>query len=81
MELHEIVMKLVGPVQPSGDSRIDAARLANMETLIALADELIGEISLAAHSATRHEASMKAIGKRARRFLDELATASPSSAA
>lgn len=72
MNLPEIVMKLVGPVQPSGDSRVDELRLANMKALTALVDELIDEIALAAPCATRHEASMKAIGVHARNFLSDL---------
>ena len=34
MELYEIVMKLVGPVQPVGETRADEQRLANMKKAI-----------------------------------------------
>jgi len=34
MELYEIVMKLVGPVQPVGETRADEQRPANMKKAI-----------------------------------------------
>ena len=60
MELYEIVMKLVGPVQPVGETRADEQRLANMKKLTELTDLLLGEIDDAVHSADRVEAPMKA---------------------
>ena len=69
MELYEIVMKLVGPVQPIGETRADEQRLANMKKLTELTDLLLGEIDDAVHGADRVEASMKAIGIHARDFM------------
>lgn len=75
MELHEIVMKLVGPVQPTGDHGTDETRLTNMRALTALVDRLLFEINAAASSADRYEASMKAIGSHARAFLEDVKSA------
>jgi hypothetical protein len=72
MELNEIVMKLIGPVQPIGDSGEDERRLANMKALTGLVDELLGEIRYAARSADREEASMRAIGVHAQQFLEDI---------
>lgn len=72
MELYEIVMKLVGPVQPIGETRADGERLANMKALTELVDRLLREIERAARSADRVEASMKAIGAHARAFLKDV---------
>lgn len=69
MELHEIVMTLVGPVQPVGETRADEQRLDNMKKLTELVDRLLFEIDTAAASADRVEASMKAIGMHARKFM------------
>jgi hypothetical protein len=80
MELHEIVMKLIGPVQPAGDSRLDESRLANMKTLTSLVEELLAEIEFAVPMANREEASMKKIGLCAREFLDSVKTPNVSSA-
>ena len=75
MELHEIVMKLAGPVQPVGETNADARRLENMRTLTELVDMLLGHISLASGYADRDEASMKAIGAHARDFLNDVRSA------
>jgi hypothetical protein len=69
MELHEIVRKLVGPVTPVGETQEDARRLENMKVLTELADRLLCDIALTAHNADRVEASMKAIGVHARKFM------------
>lgn len=72
MELRDIVMKLIGPVMPIGDSREDKIRLVNMKKLIDLTDSLLCEISVVSRCASREEASMKAIGVYARDFVQGL---------
>lgn len=72
MELFEIVMKLVGPVQPVGSTEEDAARLSNMKALTELTDRLLSEIAHAALSATRPEASMRKIGQHAIDFMRDV---------
>lgn len=69
MTLHEIVMKLVGPVQPVGESYSDEQRLKNMQELTELVDALLDEIHHASKDADRVESSMKIIGQHARSFL------------
>lgn len=69
MEMYEIVMKLIGPVRPTGDHAADQKRLANMEKLTELVDRLLFEIDSATTAATRTEASMKAIGDHAKDFM------------
>lgn len=69
MELDEMVMKLVGPVVAVGETNEDAKRLENLECLVTLVDRLLYKIEDASKDANRQEASMKAIGVRARAFL------------
>ena len=69
MDMKEIVMRLIGPVQPVGDHNVDQDRLKNLQELTFLTDLLLGEIHKASMNADRHEASMKAIGKHAEEFL------------
>jgi len=69
MNIHEIVMKLVGPVHPIGDHGIDQVRLANMKALTELVDRLLFEIDAITPNADRAEASMKAVGVHARDFM------------
>ena len=75
MELDEIVMKLVGPVQPVGESGTDGQRLKSIFELTNLVDRLLGELSMAAQCADRHECSMRMIGEHARDFLAEVKAA------
>lgn len=69
MKLIEIVMTLIGPVQPTGEHGADQKRLENMKALTELTDQLLFEIAVAARCADRAEASMKAIGAHAKTFL------------
>lgn len=72
MEIEEIVLTLIGPVQPTGRHDVDQDRLSNIRNLTELVDELLIEIKQAAVSGNRIEASMKAIGKHASEFLEGL---------
>ena len=72
MELHEIITKLTGPIQAVGETNSDARRFENLEATLELLDRLIFDVSEAARSANRPEASMAKIGKRAQAFLDDL---------
>lgn len=72
MELYDVVLKLVGPVEAVGETNEDARRLANLKELTALVDRLLYKISDASIAVGRQEASMKAIGMHARKFLQEV---------
>ena len=72
MDIEEIVMKLVGPITPRGDSRADEERLKNLHTLIEVVDCLLGRIALVSSYAERPEGSMADMGKVAQRFMEEL---------
>lgn len=75
IDLHEVVMKLVGPVQPVGETGEDERRLDNMRALTDLVDDLLGEIEKVEPAADRVEGSMRAIGVHAREFLREIGVA------
>ncbi len=70
LDLHELVLKLIGPVTAVGDHRIDRDRLENLKVLTGLVEDLMHEVSLAAQTVDRPEASMQTIGKYAKDFLD-----------
>ena len=72
MELYDVVMKLVGPVEAVGETNADAERLANLKELAALIDRLLYKISDASTAAGRSEASMRAIGRYAKNFLQDI---------
>ena len=72
MELHDIVMKLIGPVMPIGDSGEDQKRLDNLKQLCDLVDQLVSTIDSVIPNKNRYEASMKQAGEYADKFLADL---------
>ena len=69
MELYEIVMKLVGPVQPVGDTNIDSDRLVNLEKLMRLTNQMLNLLDDLASDADSSMASLNSSGQRAKTFL------------
>jgi hypothetical protein len=73
MELKEIVQKLVGSIQPAGESHLDTQRLENLKVMCNLVEDLVYEINLVSrHNKDRYESSMKEMGKHADNFLYDL---------
>lgn len=70
MDIHEIVKKLIGPIDPVGCSRTDEKRLENLKATIDLCELLIDDILDVSNSnQSRHEASMKECGIEAAKCL------------
>lgn len=72
MSNHEIITKLIGPINAVGESHVDEQRLANLNETIKLVDRLISDIYSAASTKDRVEHSMKTIGQKAHSFLVDL---------
>jgi len=71
MEMHEIVKKLIGSIEPYGDTNIDEEHMKNLNKHIELVDKLLDDLILVAKYKNRPEASMKEIGERAYDMLKE----------
>lgn len=69
MELIDVVRKLIGPVEPVGETRADDERYENLKALTALVDNLICEVRYVTENKSRHEFSMKRAGEHASKFL------------
>jgi hypothetical protein len=72
MKLDEIVMKLVGPVMPIGESNADSQRLENLRVLTMLIEDLLYEVAVVSKNKDRHEASMKKAGVLGDEFLSRI---------
>jgi hypothetical protein len=73
MNIYEVVKKLVGPIEPVGDTSIDNERLDNLTTMTALANQLIIDIDRIRYSyENNHQYSMKKASEVAEKFLDSL---------
>ena len=71
----DMVMRVVGPIEPTGEHYTDKERLQNLENLLELVDRLVFNIDQLRVFADRPEASIALIGKRARSFMEDLSDA------
>jgi hypothetical protein len=69
MDIAEVVLRLTGPVEPVGDSSMDAHRLENLRALCEVAGVLMDRIELVAEAYGDHMASVKAAKDYAAAFL------------
>lgn len=66
----EIVMKLIGSIQPAGESNTDAQRFENLKTMCELVNNLITEIDdMAYQNKDAREFSVKRASEYASNFL------------
>jgi len=72
MEIREIVLKLVGNINPAGDASRDGERFNNLVTLCNLVETLVYEINYVSHSKDSYESSVKRAGVYADKFLKNL---------
>lgn len=72
MDHLEIVKRLIGPINPVGETHTDEKRLENLRSFIQLTGELVGEIADVAIQKNRHEHSIKKAAKIADEFLTGL---------
>lgn len=68
MELSEIVMKIVGPVEPVGCSSTDKERLKNAVMLTSLIEDLLVIVNENSRYANSYEDSVKTIGNHFKKF-------------
>lgn len=72
MSLYEIVNKLVGEIQPIGETTEDSKRFENLKTMTVLVDDLLTDIDNVAQGKNRYEFSIKQAGEYADKFLTRL---------
>ena len=72
INIKDLVLKITGGINPIGESNTDRERFENLKVLCELVNELVGEIDNVAYkNKDRYEASMKAAGEYAFKFLDK----------
>ncbi len=72
MTIHEVVRKLIGPIEPAGDSSCDGKRFENLKAMTKLVGLLIGDIGWVGRSSISHEYSVKRAGEFANKYLTDL---------
>lgn len=68
-QIADIVMELIGEIEPVGDSAIDDKRFNNLLAVENVMDILFDEIRWASENRNRYEYSMQKIGKNASDYL------------
>lgn len=71
----DVTRRLIGPIDPVGETNTDDKRFENLKAMIAVANTLIGDIEYVAILENHSEHSVSRAGKHAKEFLDMLADA------
>lgn len=71
MDIHEIVKKLIGPIDPVGETNTDNKRFENLKVMCDLVDKLLTDIDRVIPNKRRAEYSMKRAGEYASDFFDK----------
>ncbi len=73
MDNHDVVKKLVGKIQPQGESNTDEIRFSNLESMTKLITQLIQDVDrVAQENKDKQEYSMKKSGEFASKYLEEI---------
>lgn len=72
MNLHEIVKKLVGPINPIGETNLDGKRLENLKVMTELVDALLTDIDAVTTNKDMPEHSRRVAGKFAYDFMGRM---------
>jgi len=73
MEIYDIVKKLIGEIDPVGETNTDDDRFENLKETTELVDRLLTDINRVEYkNKDRGEFSMKRAGEYAKKFLDKI---------
>jgi len=72
MDYYEIVTKLVGNINPVGETQVDDERFKNLQAMTELVDKLLSDIDRVAMLSSKPEYSISRAGKFAADFFDSL---------
>lgn len=70
-EVADLVMRVIGEIEPVGESHTDNARLVHLQILLNTLDILIDEVTFVLPNERRDEASMEKAGREVRTWLKE----------
>lgn len=72
--MYELNKKLLGPLEPVGETNCDDGRFENLKQTLKLLVQLLDDIEEVATNSDSHEFSVSRAGKEAKQFLDDLIT-------
>lgn len=71
IDTYEVVKKLIGEIEPVGETHADNARFQNLQEMTDLVDRLVSDIDEVAQQSRHHAFSIKRSGEHAYRFLTD----------
>lgn len=72
MDVYMIVKKLIGEINPVGETNTDHIRFHNLQEMTQLVDKLLTDMNYVAQNKGREEFSMNKAGQFAGDFLDSI---------
>lgn len=73
IDVYEVVKKLIGSIQPIGETQTDNRRLENLKAMTELVDKLLTDIDEIAHRyKNNHQYSMKTAAEYASKFYTDI---------
>jgi len=72
IDVYSVVKKLIGPIDPVGETQADEQRYENLLATNNLVESLLGDIYGTSTYRNRHEYSMKKSGELAHEFLVDI---------
>lgn len=72
MEIVDVVRKLIGAIEPVGETQTDNKRFENLRAMTALVDELLNDLNDVSGCKICHEHSKKKAGEFAHGFLKNI---------
>jgi len=72
IELHPLVQKLVGAIEPVGQTEVDELRLLNLIDHMGLLDKMVQAAISVSRNANSHEGSVKEAGQYAKAALENI---------
>lgn len=72
MEIYDIVKKLIGNIDPIGESNYNEKALQSLKDTIGLVDKLLSDIADVSHGENSHMHSFFLAGKVARSYLNDV---------
>ena len=74
MEIYDIIKKLIGPIDPIGETYEDNERFENLKATTKLVNQLLFKIYTVSYNKDKVEFSMKKSGEFAHKFLKTIKT-------
>ncbi len=72
MEIYDIAKKLLGPIDPAGETNTDERRFENLKETIELVDKLVFDIFSVSLRKDSQMHSVKMAGLKAHKYLNDL---------